>query len=72
MQSDHVFDAVICAFTAYLRQRDGWRLPAAVAHLHAVVARDGWIWAPPDPADPATAETDPEAAVQLDRRRTAG
>ncbi len=71
VQSDHVFDAVICAFTAYLRQRDGWRLPAAVAHLHAVVARDGWIWAPPDPADPATAETDPDATGQLDRRRTA-
>lgn len=43
VQSDHVFDAVICAYTAYLYARDAWQLPAETA---AVAAKDGWIWTP--------------------------
>ena len=29
IQSDHLFDAVICAFTGYLWARDAWTLPRA-------------------------------------------
>ncbi len=56
VQSDHVFDAVICAYTGFLYARDGWQLPAETA---AVAAIDGWIWisdasaAEPDEAVPA-------------------
>jgi len=42
-QSDHLFDALICAYTAYLWARDGWTLPEA---SRAVFAEDGWIWFP--------------------------
>jgi predicted RNase H-like nuclease len=44
IQSDHLFDAVICAYTGYLWARDGWTLPEAVAG-----SQDGWIWLPPMP-----------------------
>ena len=50
MQSDHLFEAVICAFTGFLWARDGWTLPAgADAAERADGARlaDGWIWTPP-------------------------
>jgi len=30
-QSDHAFDAVLCAYTGYLRQRDGWSITPLVA-----------------------------------------
>jgi hypothetical protein len=53
VQSDHLFEAVICAFTGFLWARDGWALPAG-AEIEAGVARsdgdrlrDGWIWTPP-------------------------
>ena len=42
-QSDHLFDALICAYTAYLWARDAWTLPEADRE---VVAEDGWIWFP--------------------------
>lgn len=42
IQSDHTFDALLCAYTAYLWARDGWSLPA-----DPVFAEDGWIWFPP-------------------------
>lgn len=42
VQNDHQFDALICAYTAYLWARDGWMLPA-----DPVFAEDGWIWFPP-------------------------
>ena len=44
VQNDHLFDAVICAFTGYLWARDGWmeRDTASPA-----LRRDGWIWVPP-------------------------
>jgi len=41
IQSDHLFDAVICAFTGYLWARDAWTLP------ESLTGGDGWIWLPP-------------------------
>ena len=43
LQDDHAFDAVICAYTAYLWARDGWQLPE---ENREVFAEDGWIWFP--------------------------
>jgi predicted nuclease with RNAse H fold len=63
VQSDHAFDAIVCAYTGFLYARDGWAMPPESA---AVMARDGWIWVPPDP--PA-AET-PASAEEPARRRT--
>lgn len=44
-QSDHVFDAVLCAYTGYLRSRDGWQgtLPSGTPP-----EGQGWIWVPPE------------------------
>lgn len=42
LQSDHQFDALICAFTAFLWATQGWQLPA-----EPVFRDDGWIWFPP-------------------------
>lgn len=48
VQSDHLFEAVICAFTGFLWARDGWSLPAYTsARDEAARLRDGWIWTPP-------------------------
>ena len=55
IQSDHLFEAVICAFTGYLWARDAWTAPAPdgiergsdVSHQRP----DGWIWIPPMAAD---------------------
>jgi predicted nuclease with RNAse H fold len=62
VQSDHTFDAILCAYTGYLFARDGWSLPAETA---AVFDRDGWIWVPPEgeasPHQPEAAEPAPEA-----------
>lgn len=44
LQNDHCFDAVICAYTAYLWCEEGWTLPE---EDRAVFERDGWIWFPP-------------------------
>ena len=53
IQSDHLFEAVICAFTGFLWARDGWALPpAAEPRDDDARLRDGWIWTPP----PAAAE----------------
>jgi hypothetical protein len=41
LRSDHCFDAVISAYTAYLWAREGWELP------EGVFADDGWIFSPP-------------------------
>lgn len=49
VQSDHSFDAVICAVTAFLWDRDGWQVPEDLADLPA---SDGWIWVPPETDDP--------------------
>lgn len=45
VQSDHTFDAVICAYTGYLWARDDWQVPHEAAHL---LDDDGWIWVPPE------------------------
>lgn len=48
IQSDHLFEAVICAFTGFLWARDGWALPpAAEPCADEARLRDGWIWTPP-------------------------
>jgi hypothetical protein len=44
LSNDHCFDAVLCAYTAYLWARDGWELPE---EHRAIAERDGWIWFPP-------------------------
>jgi len=44
VQNDHQFDALICAYTAYLWAREGWELPS---DPRQVFAEDGWIWFPP-------------------------
>ena len=44
VQKDHLFDAVICAFTGYLWARDGWR---ELETIDEAPAREGWIWVPP-------------------------
>ena len=46
IQNDHLFEAVICAFTGFLWARDGWQLPQAGREVFTV---DGWIWTPPGP-----------------------
>jgi hypothetical protein len=46
-QSDHVFDAVICAYTGFLRSRDAWPVAPEVASLFPSA---GWIWVPPSDA----------------------
>jgi hypothetical protein len=51
VQSDHLFEAVICAYTGYLWARDGWTAPAA----HEGLVGGGWIWTPPTVAEPARA-----------------
>lgn len=43
LRNDHCFDAVMCAYTAFLWARDGWSLPAEHGDVFAI---DGWIWAP--------------------------
>ena len=43
VQNDDLFDAVICAYTAWLWVRGGWTLPERDRAMYAV---DGWIWIP--------------------------
>lgn len=63
IQSDHLFEAVICAFTGYLWARDGWTttaidgVPRASERLS-----DGWIWVPPAIGTPVELEAEPSAA----------
>jgi hypothetical protein len=49
-QSDHLFDAVICAYTGYLRQRDDWPVDERVILQGNA---QGWIWFPPNTDPPA-------------------
>ena len=62
-QSDHVFDAVLCAYTGYLRQRGGWQISPLAADP---IDPQGWIWIPPEPAERARpdASASPEAAQE--------
>jgi predicted nuclease with RNAse H fold len=43
LANDHCFDAVICAYTAYLWARDGWQIPLEHRDVYLV---DGWIYGP--------------------------
>jgi predicted nuclease with RNAse H fold len=43
-QSDHIFDAVLCAYTGYLRWRDAW---PAWSEGMTLPPEAGWIWVPP-------------------------
>jgi predicted nuclease with RNAse H fold len=43
-QSDHIFDAVLCAYTGFLRWRDAW--PSWSEEM-ALPPEAGWIWVPP-------------------------
>ena len=57
VQSDHLFEAVISAFTGFLWARDGWSLPAYTTARDATARlRDGWIWTPPVAASATAAE----------------
>jgi predicted nuclease with RNAse H fold len=60
-QSDHVFDAVLCAYTGYLRERDGWQISRLAADQ---IDPQGWIWVPPATA----AESGPKENPQTDRQ----
>lgn len=42
VQSDHLFEAVICAFTGLLWACEDWQRP-----LEGLALEDGWIWVPP-------------------------
>jgi predicted nuclease with RNAse H fold len=64
-KSDHVFDAVIAAYTGYLWSRDDWQLPA---DTQPALLADGWIWVPPErPADQIDEPTD-EPTAEPQRR----
>lgn len=53
VQSDHAFDAVVCAYTAFLWASEAWQVPAQYAEL---ADSDGWIWASPQVVGAATAQ----------------
>src|SRR3569833_1010204 len=56
VQSDHLFDAVIAAYTGYLWARDSWH-----AQLGPDVRpQEGWIWVPPQAAASGTPVPDDE------------
>lgn len=46
LANDHKFDAILCAYTAYL-----WTRGACLAPSDPVVAEDGWIWFPKPKSD---------------------
>jgi hypothetical protein len=67
VQKDHLFDAVICAYTGFLWARDGWsERDRATESFH----RSGWIWVPPTPAAIAD-DADGPAAVAAGQRAIA-
>lgn len=64
IQSDHLFEAVICALTGFLWVRDGWTAPplSTGAAPSRERLRDGWIWLPPMPARADELQVEPTAA----------
>ena len=44
LSNDHCFDAVLCAYTGYLCDEQGWNMPQQDRDIFDV---DGWIWFPP-------------------------
>ena len=70
-QSDHVFDAVVCAYTGYLRSRDDWQLSPPAGDP---IDPQGWIWIPPQPTAPpkpayAGGTQNPEQTAEAERVR---
>lgn len=63
VQSDHLFDAVIAAYTGYLWARDDWQ------GLLAPDARpdEGWIWVPPEGVADAAPLQESSDETQTDR-----
>ena len=61
VQSDHLFEAVICAYTGYLWARDAWAAPVA----HEGLLAGGWIWTPPG-AGPRPRSSRPPTAERAD------
>jgi hypothetical protein len=49
LQNDHRFDAMLCAYAAFLRRRHSWTIPS---HLNAIADDDGYIWTPATVAGP--------------------
>jgi hypothetical protein len=70
VQSDHLFDAVICAFTGYLWAKEGWQDQIA-ADGDGARPEDGWIWVPPA-APLAAPAASPEASPPTFARSGAG
>jgi hypothetical protein len=51
-----MFDAVVCAYTGYLRSRDSWQIQRAFGDA---LDPQGWIWIPPE----AAAEASPQSPL---------
>jgi predicted nuclease with RNAse H fold len=67
VQSDHAFDAIVCAYTGFLYARDGWELPTGCA---VDSARDGWIWVPPETGAPTETQEPTEGPALGPLRRS--
>ena len=67
-QSDHMFDAVVCAYTGYLRSRDGWKITLTGGDS---VDPQGWIWIPPEPAPVPAAPPNPTNAGKAENQSAA-
>jgi hypothetical protein len=63
-QSDHVFDAVLCAYTGYLRVRDGWQISNLAGDS---IDPQGWIWVPPEKEMRASSRPRPLSEDRPDR-----
>ena len=59
VQNDHLFEAVVCAYTGYLWARDGWVERDSTSQAPH---RDGWIWVPP--VESALADTSQRAVAK--------
>lgn len=50
IENDHLFDAMLCAYTGYLWAKEGWSIPAQP--LLRMFLEDGYIFVPPKQATP--------------------
>lgn len=66
-QSDHAFDAVLCAYTGYLRERDGWQISPLAGDA---IDPQGWIWVPPETSETSASSRPRPCAAPA--RRPAG
>lgn len=67
-QSDHMFDAVLCAYTGYLRSRDGWQIERTFGDS---LSPQGWIWVPPEAADKTSPRSEPTDRGESSANRAA-